>query len=211
MIMNKMKMLQNEGIEINIHWTPGHADINGNEIADCLAKEAAKEADQLPTTDAHITITKQDIKKAAKDHVMMKWQKRWELSDRGRFYYNYHQNVKQKCNHDFPDKSSATIINNLRSGYAKLNDYCHKINITESPNCQCGEKETVEHFILYCEQYEEAREKLVREQFLLSGTLHLDLEILLTVGKQEDETLTETERARLLTQYVKETNRFNLI
>ena len=69
----------------------------------------------------------------------------------------------------------------------------------------------MEHFILYCEQYEEAREKLVREQFLLSGTLHLDLEILLTVGKQEDETLTETERARLLTQYVKETNRFNLI
>ena len=65
MIMNKMKMLQNEGIEINIHWTPGHADINDNEIADCLAKEAAKEADQLPTTDAHITITKQDIKKAA--------------------------------------------------------------------------------------------------------------------------------------------------
>lgn len=43
MIMNKMKMLQNEGIEINIHWTPGHVDtcINGNEIADCLAKEAA--------------------------------------------------------------------------------------------------------------------------------------------------------------------------
>ena len=29
-----------------MHWTPGHANVNGNEIADRLAKEAAKEAEQ---------------------------------------------------------------------------------------------------------------------------------------------------------------------
>jgi hypothetical protein len=46
-------------------------------------------------------------------------------------------------------------------GYAKLNDYCHKLNITKSANCQCGERETVEHYILHCDQYEEAREKLI--------------------------------------------------
>jgi hypothetical protein len=45
----------------------------------------------------------------------------------------------------FPNKKISTVIYNLRSGYAKLNDYCHKLNITESAKCQCGERETVEH------------------------------------------------------------------
>jgi hypothetical protein len=50
----------------------------------------------------------------------------------------------------------------------KTNSFCHFSVIwslaafTESANCQCGERETVEHYILHCDQYmyEEAREKL---------------------------------------------------
>jgi ribonuclease HI len=45
-ILDKMKRIQKNGIEIKIHWIPGHANVNGNEIADRLAKEAAKEAEQ---------------------------------------------------------------------------------------------------------------------------------------------------------------------
>jgi hypothetical protein len=74
---------------------------------------------------------------------MGKWQNRWNFSNRGRFYHNFHHQVKTKTIHDFPNKKNSTVIYNLRSGYAKLNDYCHKLNITESANCQCGEKETV--------------------------------------------------------------------
>ena len=33
---------ERDEIDIKIHWSPGHDDINGNEIADRLAKEAAK-------------------------------------------------------------------------------------------------------------------------------------------------------------------------
>jgi ribonuclease HI len=40
-ILDKMKRIQKNGIEIKIRWTPGHANVNGNEIADRLAKEAA--------------------------------------------------------------------------------------------------------------------------------------------------------------------------
>ena len=32
--------MQRDGIDIKIHWTPGHVDINGNETTDRLAKEA---------------------------------------------------------------------------------------------------------------------------------------------------------------------------
>ena len=70
-------------------------------------------------------MTKQDVKKAARDHITAKWQNRWNFSNRGRFYHNFHQ-VKTKNLHDFPNKKISTVIYNLRSGYAKLNDYCHK-------------------------------------------------------------------------------------
>jgi hypothetical protein len=65
-ILDKMKRIQKNGIEIKIYWTPGHANVNGNETADRLAKEAAKEAEQNQL-DSHNTITKQDVKKAARD------------------------------------------------------------------------------------------------------------------------------------------------
>jgi ribonuclease HI len=35
-ILDKMKRIQKNGIEIKIHWTPGHTNVNGNEIADRL-------------------------------------------------------------------------------------------------------------------------------------------------------------------------------
>ena len=63
---------------MKMHWTPGHANVNGNEIADRLAKEAAKEAEQNQS-DTHNTITKQDVKKAARDHITEKMAKQMEF------------------------------------------------------------------------------------------------------------------------------------
>ena len=40
--------LEKSSLEINIKWTPGHADISGNCIADELAKGAAEEAKSFP-------------------------------------------------------------------------------------------------------------------------------------------------------------------
>jgi hypothetical protein len=84
-----MKRIQKNGIEIKIHWTPGHANVNGNEIADRLAKEALQNQ-----SDTHNTITKQDVKKAARDHITEKWQNRWNFSNIGRFYHNFHPSVQ---------------------------------------------------------------------------------------------------------------------
>jgi hypothetical protein len=60
------------GVVVSFNWTPGHASIKGNEIADQLAKEAAKEAEALEVNTQ--VFTKQDIRKAARDAVTKKWQ-----------------------------------------------------------------------------------------------------------------------------------------
>ena len=46
--------------------------------------------------------------------------------------------------------------------------------------------------------------------FLLSRSMHLSLEVLLTVGADEEVSLTETERIRLQADYIQETERFDL-
>ena len=41
----------------------------------------------------------------------------------------------------------------LRLGYT-LNEYRHKVGLQDSPNCNCGRIETVDHYICKCELYE---------------------------------------------------------
>jgi hypothetical protein len=49
------------------------------------------------------------VKKAAMDHIMKKWQNRWNFSNRGRFYHNFHHQVKTKNLHDFPNKNIVSV------------------------------------------------------------------------------------------------------
>ncbi|CAC5412517.1 unnamed protein product [Mytilus coruscus] len=58
-----------------LYWTPGHADIQGNDEAVLLAKQVAEEATQLLPKNNIITL--QDVKHGAHKSVMLKWQRRW--------------------------------------------------------------------------------------------------------------------------------------
>ena len=83
--------LEKSSLEINIKWTPGHADIRGNCIADELAKEAAEEAKAFPE-DSQI-LTGADFKKFARVSCCIKWQRSWDASETGRHLYEYKPKV----------------------------------------------------------------------------------------------------------------------
>jgi hypothetical protein len=55
-----------------------HANIAGNEIADQLAKETAKESMSL--NEQYNVITMSDVKQAVKTSTKIKWQNRWTIS-----------------------------------------------------------------------------------------------------------------------------------
>ncbi|CAG2208479.1 RNASEH1 [Mytilus edulis] len=136
-IKNRKKKLEQKGFIINIIWTPGHSDIEGNEQADRLAKAAAKEADNREEMSS-IT-TKQDIKQAARTSVIKKWKTQWESSETCRRQQMYF-----------------------------------------------GEIESVEHFLLSCDNYSLDREKLRQSIYFKTGTLNLDLEELLNTEASAD-------------------------
>ena len=138
----------------------------------------------------------------------MKWQRSWDASDTGRHLYEYTPKVSLKSpTYMFmPFIEEKKVISQLRLGYT-LNDYRHNIGLEESPNCTCGEIETVVHFICDCEEYEEERQKLLTQMFYLTGAQVISAEIFLSlkeeIFKEHRESL-----VMLLSEYITSTKRF---
>ena len=165
--------MEKANITIDISWTPGHANIKGNEHADRLAKEAAQEAKEKESLPPVISFG--DVKEAAKKSGYVKWQEMWEKSDKGRHLFRHRPKVDFKLNHTFESSFGEKVISQLRTGYIELNDYLQKCNIKKNPTCECGEKETISHFLLECTNYETLREKNEETTFDCCGIIHLDL------------------------------------
>ncbi|MEW8545908.1 MAG: ribonuclease H family protein, partial [Candidatus Thiodiazotropha sp.] len=172
-IKEGFKQLEINGVEIELMWSPGHADIEGNELADELAKSAAKEAVSLSEETSVVTV--QDVKKHARESVMNKWQDRWDIAESGRNFYEYKDKISYKRRPDFPSRTGYNQLMQLRTGYSVLNEYRWKIRQKETPYCSCGEVETVKHFMIECENYDDARLRLLHNLQTQLGITRLDL------------------------------------
>ena len=86
-------------------------------------------------------------------------------------------------------------IARLRTGHCSLNKYLHRFNITDDPRCECGKgQESVTHYLLTCEQFKEARNKL--------------REIVGVAGMRVRKLLGDPKLIRAIIGYVQDTNRF---
>ena len=132
-----------------------------------MAKQAAAEAREMDPDDLQSVTTLADVKRAARESGAIKWQERWDRSETGRHLYLYRPQVGFKIIHTFAQKSTDRIIGQLRTGYVQLQDYLHKIGLSENDKCYCGEKETVSHYLLDFPLYEEDREVMTAIFFLI--------------------------------------------
>ena len=102
----------------------------GNEEADRLPKEAAKEAELITEEDR--TISQAEYRQAAEAHGLTAWQRQWDAYEKGRFLYGLKPKVTKKTMYDYPNKKLYCQIAQLRIGYAKLNDYLYKIRVSKT-------------------------------------------------------------------------------
>ena len=77
------------------------------------------------------------------------------------------------------------IISQLRKGYIGLSDYLYKCNVKETANCDCGEKESVSHYLLDCPNYENEKRKKWEKDFSTIVESHILTSMLLDT-KQKD-------------------------
>ena len=76
-----------------------------------------------------------------------------EKSDKGSqvcILFRPRPKVDFKLNHTFESSFGEKVTSQLRTGYIELNNYLQKCNIKKNPACECGEKETISHYLLEC-------------------------------------------------------------
>ena len=109
-----------------------------------------------------------------------------EKSEKGRHLFNFRNQVGPSLYRKFESTKGEITVIQLRTGYARLNKYLHKINIVDCNKCQCGQIESISHYLLECSLYENERENLRRNLFQTCGIIHLDLNLLLDVNIAPD-------------------------
>ena len=114
-VISKLNLIKGKGIDVEIKWTPGHAEIKGNEEADRLAEEESK-ADEL-MSDEGMCISRPELKQAAKTHGLTVWQRQWDISDKGRFLHQLKPKVTAKTLFEVPEQkivqSNCTTLDRI--------------------------------------------------------------------------------------------------
>ena len=110
-IRRKISRLEQKNIKVDISWTPGHANIKGNEETNRLAKEASLEATAMKSDTEVVTMA--FIKQAAVILGLSQWQRQWESSEMGRILFRYKPKVTDRSQIDYPNTISYRNIAKL--------------------------------------------------------------------------------------------------
>jgi hypothetical protein len=133
-----------------------HTGIEGNELANKLAKEAAEDDGELSVVYNRIPIT--TVATNLKKEGLAKWQRQWESTNKGALCRLFFLTVEQRLKLRVPITSEFTAI---VSGHGKTKTYRHRFKLIDNPRCPCNEgTQSSEHFIYDCKILERQRKTL---------------------------------------------------
>lgn len=155
---------------ISLNWIAGHADIEGNELADREVKLAATRRDMAsPCRDLPKTLWKRlprstsAVKQAHEAHLQAKWSDEWKTSTRYAHIKALDPSHTSKSFLRLTSclrKTNTAVYIQLRTGHAPLNKHLHRIKKSATPHClQCEDNqiETVHHYLFDCTRYDRER------------------------------------------------------
>ena len=149
-----------KGTQVHMEWIPSHCGINGNEMADHLAKQALQ--DEI-TINNRLCLS--EVSALLKLELYEEWKKRWS---------NYHSETirlfKPTISYNFEcalKRDSEVIIRRLRLNNIGLNADPAKIwssQTSGNKNCKdCNTPETLIHYLTECPKYLIERAMLLTE------------------------------------------------
>ncbi|XP_039303555.1 uncharacterized protein LOC120357423 [Solenopsis invicta] len=150
-LKHKLFLLDKLNFNLTLCWVPAHKGIPGNENADQAAKIASRQGFippfRIPYADYFAEINCNTTSKF-----------RTYLEEAAQVNGTQHASLYQHTLHKRPwfhrkplNREEIVIINRLRSNHYNLKYSLFRKNMSDSPNCPCGEgRQDANHIIFYC-------------------------------------------------------------
>ncbi|XP_023229286.1 uncharacterized protein LOC111629619 [Centruroides sculpturatus] len=147
---------------LNIAWVPAHTGIDGNEMADKLAKLGANSSTQPSFTD----LPQKKLKKEIKIIINQAWQNNWETANTGRNCFSFIPSIDIRiaARHFVPNK----LITQVLLGHGNFPAYLHRFGFKNSNKCSCTANSINDamHFTFNCPIYDNYRAELQHKYLL---------------------------------------------
>jgi hypothetical protein len=178
-ISKKASTLAQRGCKIRIVWCPSHSKIDGNELADKLAKEG------LNSTPRDEFTSRSHLKRLAKAKTVQEWGQDWHTAKKGKGTL-YERIVQDSANFSLKQKflglprpNQAAYIY-LKTGIGYLKPFLKRVGSRTDDLCgTCGTEENTTHLVLRCPRYKQQRAVLRRAL----PTMPLTLNVLFSTTK----------------------------
>lgn len=154
-----LSKIERSGCLVCFVWVPSHSDIEGNEMADALAKESLLREN----IDLNIPLGKCECYSICKDKLEYQWQIEWAEEPKGRHFFSLQTSIKSKRWKLNSGRRDDIVLTRLRLGHCGLASGLKVVGKHPDGLCQCGSPETVQHVMVSCRQYTRERQQLFIE------------------------------------------------
>ena len=157
-IRKRLINLEKSNWKVTFAWVKAHAGILGNEMADQLAKTAARSHSK---TICYNRIPLSALYRELEDESRRKWQKHWEDTPNAALTKQFYPSIRDRL------KSKIKVTSNFSaivSGHGKTRSYLHRFKLMESAACPCRNgDQTSDHLLYQCNLLKNQREILKKD------------------------------------------------
>ena len=144
-IRKKLVEMRTTNRTIEFCWVKAHVGIQGKELADTLAKEAATNADLI---ESYKKVPNSVVMSELSEISVETWQREWDLTTKSAITKEYFPVIADRLSMNINITTNLTII---ITGHGNIRSYIHRFKIMDTPTCACGSSDqTMEHMLYEC-------------------------------------------------------------
>ena len=198
----------NEHQSVTVHWIKAHANIEGNEIADKIAKEGhnINKSVLLPLSLIEtLTIMKRNSITLWNDV----WKSTCYNSGKGMFTLQLKNNIDDGLDIEFSDRRLDVAFNRLRLGHVGVGTHLYRFGLSDNSVCDfCLVEDNIEHYLMDCDMYTSQRMNYFLElSYIIRPLPNVNVQFMLQGGHYSINKRREV--VTLTAEYIKSTGRIN--